>query len=414
MSKKTKIVDINKTDANYLRLQNKIAELEQQVEEYKLLAEKLNIGNKKLVESVTRFRLVADYSSDWEMFRDPQNKIIYCSPSIERILGYTPEEYLNLSFADVVHPDDYELAVSAHSRLTQKGESVNPIIFRLIKKTGEFIWVEVYGQTVYTPDGRHIGSRTSTHDINTIKKIEMELRAKKDELQEAVDVKNKFISILAHDLKNPFNSLIGFSDLLKDEVESYSNENLKEFVNNIHDVTTNTYFFLEELLEWARTQQDLVAFNPENIHVIQIVNDCISLLLSASKTKNIEIDCKISQDLYVFADKNMLKTILRNLISNAIKFTSKCGQIRITANIKEPYIEIIVSDTGIGMGTNTLESLFKIDKTKSIKGTEGERGTGFGLLLCKEFVEKHGGTICVKSELGIGSDFIITLPIKLD
>jgi len=413
MNKKTKIIDINKTDANYLRLQNKIAELEQQLEEYKLLAEKLNIVNKKLVENVTRFRLVADHSSDWEMFRDPQNKIIYCSPSIERILGYTPEEYLNLSFADVVHPDDYEFAVSTHSRLTQKGESVNPIIFRLIKKSGEFIWVEVYGQTVYTPDGIHIGSRTSTHDIDTIKKIEMELRAKKDELQEAVGVKNKFISILAHDLKNPFNSLIGFSYLLKDEVENYSNENLKEFVNNIHDVTTNTYFFLEELLEWARTQQDLVAFNPENIHVIQIVNDCISYLLSASKTKNIEIDCKISQDLYVFADKNMLKTILRNLISNAIKFTSKCGQIRITANIKEPYIEIIVSDTGIGMDTNTLESLFKIDKTKSIKGTEGERGTGFGLLLCKEFVEKHGGTICVKSELGIGSDFIITLPIKL-
>lgn len=414
MSKKTKIVDINKADANYLRLQNKIAELEQQVEEYKLLASKIESVNKELVESVTRFRLVADYSSDWEMFRDPHNKIIYCSPSIERILGYTPEEYLNLSFADVIHPDDYELAVSTHSRLTQKGESVNPIIFRLIKKSGEFIWVEVFGQTVYTPDGRHIGSRTSTHDIDTIKKIEMELRAKKDELQEAVDVKNKFISILAHDLKNPFNSLIGFSDLLKDEVEIYSNEKLKKFVNNIHEVTTNTYFLLDELLEWARTQQDLVAFNPENIHVIQIVNDCISILLSASKTKNIEIDCKISQDLYVFADTNMLKTILRNLISNAIKFTPKCGKIRITASIKEPYIEIIVSDTGIGMDTNTFESLFKIDKTKSIKGTEGERGTGFGLLLCKEFVEKHGGTICVKSELGIGSDFIITLPIKLD
>jgi PAS domain S-box-containing protein len=414
MSKKTKIVDINKTDANYLRLQNKIAELEQQVEEYKQLAEKFESVNNKLVESVTRFRLVADYSSDWEMFRDPQNKIIYCSPSIERILGYTPEEYQNLSFADVVHPDDYELAVSAHSRLTQKGESVNPIIFRLIKKSGDFIWVEVFGQTVFTPDGRHIGSRTSTHDIDTIKKIEMELRAKKDELQEAVNVKNKFISILAHDLKNPFNSLIGFSDLLKDEVDNYSNEKLKEFVNNIHDVTIDTYFFLEELLEWARTQQDMVAFNPENIHVIQIVNDCISLLLNASKTKNIEIDYLISKDLYVFADKNMLKTILRNLISNAIKFTPKSGQISILASIKQPYIEIIVSDTGIGMDTNTLESLFKIDKTKSIKGTEGERGTGFGLLLCKEFVEKHGGTICVKSELGIGSDFIITLPIKLD
>lgn len=414
MRKKTVIFDDNKTDAYYLILQNKIAELEQQVEEYKQLAEKLNIVNKKLVENVTRFRLVADHSSDWEMFRDPQNKIIYCSPSIERILGYTPEEYLNLSFADVVHPDDYEFAVSTHSRLTQKGESVNPIIFRLIKKSGEFIWVEVYGQTVYTPDGIHIGSRTSTHDIDTIKKIEMELRAKKDELQEAVDIKNKFISILAHDLKSPFNSLIGFSDLLKEEVENYPNENIKHFVNIIYDVSTNTYFFLEELLEWARTQQDLVAFNPEKIQVIQIVDECISLLSNASKIKNIGLHSNISQDLYVFADRNMLKTILRNLISNAIKFTSKSGQIRILASIKQPYIEIIVSDTGIGMDTNTLESLFKIDKTKSVKGTEGERGTGFGLLLCKEFVEKHGGTISIKSELGIGSDFKITMPIKLD
>lgn len=401
-----------KTDADYLSLQNRIADLEQQLEEYKLLAEKFESVNKNLVESVTRFRLVADYSSDWEMFRDPQNKIIYCSPSIERILGYTPEEYQNLSFADVIHPDDYELAVSAHSRLTQKGESVDPIIFRLIKKTGEFIWVEVYGQTVYTPDGRHIGSRTSTHDINTIKNIEFALRNSEAKLKETNSTKDKFISILAHDLKSPFNSLIGFSDLLKDEVENDSNENIKQFANTIYEVSTNTYFFLEELLEWARTQQDMVAFNPENIQVIQIADECISLLLNASKTKNIGIDCEISQDLYVFADRNMLKTILRNLISNAIKFTPKFGQIRITATIKQPFIEIIVSDTGIGMDTNTLQSLFKIDETKSVKGTEGERGTGFGLLLCKEFAEIHGGTICVESELGKGSDFKISLPDK--
>ena len=151
---------------NLLRLQNKTDELEQQIEEYKQLAERLDDVNRKLVESETRFRMISDYCNDWEMFRDPQNKILYCSPAIERILGYTPEEYTNLSFADVIYPEDFQKAMSAHGTLTQKGENVEPVTFRLVKKNREVIWVEVFGQPVYTPDGRHIGARASTRDIS--------------------------------------------------------------------------------------------------------------------------------------------------------------------------------------------------------------------------------------------------------
>lgn len=164
------------------------------------------------------------------------------------------------------------------------------------------------------------------------------------------------------------------------------------------------------MLEWASTQRDMVAFNPENIHLFEIANECISHLSNVSKAKNIGLRCSIPPDLFVFADKNMLKTILRNLISNSIKFTPKSGQVSVSAITNQSCIEIIVSDTGIGMDTNTIQSLFKIGKTKSVKGTEGERGTGFGLLLCKEFVEKHGGTIWAESELGKSSDFKFTIP----
>jgi signal transduction histidine kinase len=241
----------------------------------------------------------------------------------------------------------------------------------------------------------------------------MELRAKKDELQEAVDAKNRFISILAHDLRGAFNGLLGFSELLKDNIKEYDTEYIDVFIKRIYETSKNTYSLLEELLEWAKTQQDKVDFKPQKVSLLLIADNCIKLLSNASKFKNIQIICDISPEIYVYGDINMINAIFRNLITNAIKFTPNSGQIRISTTIIQKMIEIVISDTGVGMDTKTINSLFKLGQTKSKVGTEGERGTGFGLLLCKEFVEKHSGKIWVESELGKGSDFKFTIPISL-
>jgi signal transduction histidine kinase len=233
-------------------------------------------------------------------------------------------------------------------------------------------------------------------------------------LAELNATKDKFISILAHDLRSPFNSLIGFSELLKEEVANDSNNNIKLYANTINDEAKSTFNFLEELLEWAKMQINRASFNPESVCLLLVVEECVSLLSNLSKAKNLYVKYDIPADLVLFADMNMLKTILRNIVSNAIKFTHQNGLITITADIKKFFCEIIVSDTGIGMDKKTLTSLFKISETKSGVGTMGERGSGFGLLLSKEYIEKHGGTISVESALGEGSIFKFTLPLCND
>ena len=529
---------VKSKNQKFKQLQNRIAELENQIEIYKQKEEILNEANRKLTENEAKYRMISDYSNDWEVFRDTNNAIIYCSPSIENLLGYTVEEYnTKVKFTDYVYPDDFSFALSEYQKLA-KGEYPNPVKFRFIKKTGEIIWVETSGQPIFTSSGEYIGFRTSTRDISEHKKIEqalkeseekyknlfqfmdegvlrtdndgniilandavakmfgydsledilgkcttilypvetrdklaielkkfhqvynfeihtrtiqgkdlyllcnakeninenaevvgregilrditdlkiieMELRNSEAKLKEANSTKDKFISILAHDLRSPFNSLIGFSELLIADIENYNNDEIKAIIENIYNVSIRTFNFLNELLEWARTQQNMVSFNPENIDLIQILNECIAITSNASNAKNIELEYEIPSDLSVFADINMLKTILRNLLSNAIKFTHKYGHIKVFACKKLSFIEITVSDNGIGMDSDTMQSLFKIGKTTSVNGTEGERGTGFGLLLCKEFVEKHAGRIWVESELGKGSNFKFTIPLNLN
>ena len=159
---------------------------------YFKLKNEIQSSNKNLIDSESLFKMVADFSNAWEMFRDPNNKVLYCSPSIERILGYTPEEYIQLPISAVIYPDDYELAGTAHYRLCQKGEYVDPVTFRLVKKNGDIIWVEVFGQPVYSKDGKHIASRTSTHDISKLKNTELALRESEARLKLISDYSNNW------------------------------------------------------------------------------------------------------------------------------------------------------------------------------------------------------------------------------
>jgi signal transduction histidine kinase len=223
--------------------------------------------------------------------------------------------------------------------------------------------------------------------------------------------KNRFISILAHDLRSPFSGLLGLSEVLIEDIRKLNTDEIEDIANNINKSAKSSFKLLENILSWARAKQGKIPFDPQILNFTNNCEDAIDVLNPIAKAKNITIDFSTGDHINVFADVDMFKAVLRNLVSNAIKFTNAGGTISITANQTDSNITISVSDNGIGIAPHNLLKLFEMAEVSTTKGTAEETGTGLGLLLCKEFVEKHGGKIWVESEVGKGSDFKFTLPI---
>ncbi len=224
--------------------------------------------------------------------------------------------------------------------------------------------------------------------------------------------KDLFLSILAHDLRSPFTALLGISDLLIENIRIYSIEEIESMLNRIKDASKGTFALLEDLLKWTSIQSGKISFNPRNLKFADICNQVLATLNSYSLAKSITINNTTKDDVYVYADNDMLKTVMRNLISNAIKFTRIGGSITISAGEKSGSTEISVSDNGVGIEPDRLIKIFDISQRQTTMGTEMESGTGLGLILCKEFVEKGGGKIWVESEYGKGSHFKFTIPLN--
>jgi signal transduction histidine kinase len=222
--------------------------------------------------------------------------------------------------------------------------------------------------------------------------------------------KDLFISILAHDLRSPFNAILGLSELLNDDIRKLDIDDIEDIAKTINKSARNSFNLLEDILMWARTQSGKIPFKPQKLSFAAIYKDVFEILYPNADTKNISINYTTDEDIFVFADIDMLKTILRNLVSNAIKFTNEGGTINISAVENSENTTISVSDNGIGINPDDLKKLFDISLVVSTKGTSDEKGTGFGLLLCKEFVDKHGGKIWAECEAGPGCDFKFTLP----
>jgi len=237
------------------------------------------------------------------------------------------------------------------------------------------------------------------------------LRESEQKLKALNATKDKLFTIIAHDLKNPFNSILGFSELLLENLREYDIFKTEKFVKNIGAVAKNTLNLLENLLDWAKTQTGQISFSPEKLDLTTIIAEIIELLNSAAQIKNITLNYLQIEPVSIYADANMIKTILRNLISNAIKYTNSSGKVFIYAIPSTDHIEITVSDNGLGMSEDVKNNLFTDGEQTSLQGTTGEKGTGLGLLICKDFVEKHGGKIWAESDLGKGSTFKFTLPV---
>jgi signal transduction histidine kinase len=243
----------------------------------------------------------------------------------------------------------------------------------------------------------------------TRQKIMIEKQRK--ELESINATKDKFFSIIAHDLKNPFASLIGASDFLVNSSDELSPEQLKSFHEIINQSARTGYRLLENLLEWARMQTGTMAFKPKMVDLWNLVNEVVILLTGSAEQKDINLIARIDENLSAIVDENMINTVVRNLVSNAIKFTGRGGEIIVSSMLTDHFIEITVSDNGIGIPKDKIGKLFRIDEKMIQNGTENETGTGLGLILCKEFIERHKGKIRVESDLGKGSKFIFTIPV---
>ncbi len=241
---------------------------------------------------------------------------------------------------------------------------------------------------------------------------EPEVVSSEEELRLLNATKDKFFSIIAHDLKNPFNSLLGFSDLLMNDFDNYDKDDIKRFIQIIHDSSKHGFNLLENLLQWSRAQTGRIAFIPEKVNIQDTIRGCIDLLEPTANKKNIKIYHDLPDHIEVVGDLEMLSTVFRNLLSNAIKFTPQNGRIKIKARLLTQRAEISVIDTGVGISPEVIPNLFRIDKQVSTLGTGNEKGTGLGLILCKEFIDKHKGIIKVNSERRNGTEFKVFLPLE--
>jgi signal transduction histidine kinase len=253
-------------------------------------------------------------------------------------------------------------------------------------------------------------ARVETH--MEIQRKNHKIKKQNVELQELNASKDKFFSIIAHDVKNPFQGILGLSKLLEENLSMFSEEETVEIATQIHNSTSSLYKLLENLLEWSRVQLGKIPFEPNVMPINSIAQGNFELLSTNAEAKSITFQNNVPEGTQAYADYNMVTTIVRNLISNAIKFTPEGGTITVAATTNNDLVEISVIDTGVGIPDKIKEKLFSIEENVTTPGTNNEPGTGLGLILCKDLTEQNGGTISVESEEGKGTTFCFTLPIQ--
>jgi PAS domain S-box-containing protein len=315
-------------------------------------------------------------------------------------------------FRSRIHPDDVHFLDENFASI-MKDKTPSNLELRLIQPDGTFKWIQNNIFPVIEDD-KLIKLKGVIIDITNRKRAELALKENERKLLQLNTDKDRFISILSHDLRSPFNNLLGLSEVLTEDIRKLDIVEIEEIAKNINKTAQTTFNLLEDILMWARANSGKIPFNPKTLSLEDICKNTLEIFNQSAKAKNIAINYSVPDHINVFADIDMLKTVLRNLVSNAIKFTNKNGAININAEENDGNVTISVFDNGIGIKPDDLTKLFNISEVLTTKGTAEETGTGLGLLLCKEFVEKHGGKIWVESEVGKGSEFKFTLPINTD
>ncbi len=387
-------------------------------------------GEERYRQMFSMFRLMADNIDDYLWAKDMDNKYTFVNKTMcDRLLiANNVDEPIGKSYLFFAkrereaHPADSDWHTfginSTNTDILTFDESTSKQYDLFGNVRGEFLFLDVHKAPIWDGRGNQIGVVGTARDVTLTKQLENEKTVALEQLQKSEDnllninaEKDKFFSIIAHDLRGPFSGFLGLTQIMAEDLPNLTMDEIQDFSLSMKNSATNLFSLLENLLEWARMRQGLIPFEPKLIQLLPMVDESVRMIHESAKCKEIEITSYIQNDLAIYADRNTLQTVIRNLISNAVKFTPKGGKINIFSKATaEKSVEISVKDSGIGMSCLMVENLFRLDVKTNRLGTEGEPSTGLGLMLCKEFVEKHGGKIWVESKEGKGATFYFTIP----
>ncbi len=394
-----------------------VGSINREISELKLVEAELAVQKKALEFSEERFRDFTESASDWYWEMGKDLRFTYFSEGIigqdspidtQSAIGKTRMEALAGTILE-----EEQLRANLDDLDAQR--PFRNFEYSLVGENGEMRHVAISGKPVFGPQGDFRGYRGVGRDVTERVEAQNKISEQRDELEILNHQKSRFFSILAHDLKNPFNILLGYSQLIDSMGDELDRDDLIKMAASISATSNNLYQLLEDLLAWGLSQMDAIEFEPKPEALDSLIDIGIENQLGVAEAKGVELHPKQTK-LNVVADSNLVGTIIRNLVSNAIKFTPSGGEVTLDAKPSngsgENWVDVSVSDNGVGMTDQQLDQLFRIDANQSTRGTDGESGTGLGLLLCKEFVEKHGGEISVESEEGNGTTFRFTLPAE--
>ncbi|MFC2086252.1 ATP-binding protein [Bacteroidota bacterium] len=373
----------------------------------KLKLSKLEIEAKN--RELEKLSMVAQKTDNSVMILDKSGNVEWVNEAFEKMYGYELSDFdkkIDKNIKQLSNHRDIEKIIGC---CIEDRETI--LYDSMIKsKSGN----EIYSQTTITPvlddKGRVFKLVAIDSNITNIKKANEKIEHQRNELENSNATKDKFFSILAHDLKNPFSSLYSLSKLAMDTYKSSSDDDKLMMLKQIHESAEHIYNLLENLLTWSRTQRGRIDFTPVVFNLAKLIEINVNLHRIPAEKKGIKLTENVGDEIPAYGDREMINTVIRNLINNAVKFTSEGGNINIEVNNKKKYFEIMVEDEGVGISEEDQKKLFRIDVKYKTFGTSGEKGTGLGLILCKEFVEKNNGKISVESKLKEGSKFIFTVP----
>ncbi|MFO7863796.1 MAG: ATP-binding protein, partial [Salinivirgaceae bacterium] len=374
--------------------------LKQKNNEISKQSKQLEIMNQEL----RKLSVVASETDNAVMIVLPDGNIEWINQGFTRLYGYSLRELQKRFGYNLKRAGQTKKIVSIFNKVKETGQAVN-YESEVEAKTGEVISVQTTLSPIFDLNNELLYLVAIDSDIRKLKQIQIELR-------KSNSAKNKLFSIVAHDLRNPFNSLIGLTDLMVERYDNLTSDELLAFIKDLNDVSRKTYYLLLNLLEWSRSQRDKITIKSEDVNLVHMVEDILDLFDNLLESKELKCVIDMPANMMVYTDKNSINTVLRNLISNAIKFSPRGKSIFIRAQQQFASTQITVSDQGVGMDEVTISNLFDSENNQSTPGTEQEKGTGLGLMLCKYFVEKNNGSIRVESKPNQGTDFIVSLPNK--
>ena len=385
---------------------------------YQIKKQFKDLDNKayELDKAKKQLELFLEGSNDGTWDFDVVNKKLYVNLQYRRQLGYeddenaftSPDDFVNV-ICDQENKEKFQLFYD--SVRDGKIDMINEEL-KVRCKDGSTKWMMVKCVVKRDENGRAIRVAGVNTDISERKAYEETLNRKSEELQKANDTKNMFISIIAHDLRNPFNAIIGLTEILRKRESVTNDPKANELSGIILQSAKTTYEMLNNLLLWCRSQQNTIAFEPATLNLHNTVDEALSEVKGQAQKKHIMLINRTSSSDTIWADAQMLQTVIRNITVNSVKYTNEGGLITVAAEQTPEGTDLIIEDNGIGMSQDTVDKLLVVSRNRSTVGTAGEQGSGMGLLICKEFLSRHNGHIKIESEIGKGSKFIISFPNK--